>query len=248
MFCTGCGQANVETAQFCARCGQTLVPPPSAPSEAPFAPGAPLPSYMTSLPPPMPPPGRMPLPTTMSPQASMPMGYGVLCAVCGNPLPPGNYLCRRCGAPAGTVANPYDPTAATFVPIPSSAYPQTLNMSGLHTTPGTESSHLPGEVKGCCWGPLNPLVTPFWCLAHNMTGWGVGLLLSLVVVVGWPLNLVMALFFFLQGRELAWKNRRFTDPAQFQHTQRTWGWWSLAVLAFIIVPMIVLMGIAGSSD
>ncbi|HLK59956.1 MAG TPA: hypothetical protein VKU00_25570 [Chthonomonadaceae bacterium] len=163
----------------------TSMPPPSASS--PLFPPAPAPPTAAS-PPYYPPAGGAPsaypgyAPNTYPPgqgRTAVPYasaGAYTYCLVCGAPLPGMNYsYCPTCFTPVGTLANPNDPTATTFLalaevqrmnpttPVSSSVQPTGIPAMPLpNAVPG-----IPEDAKqGWNWGAA--LLTTPWAFRHRV--------------------------------------------------------------------------------
>ena len=91
---------------------------------------------------------------------------------------------------------------------------------------------VPCEIRGKLnWGAF--LLTPFWCVAHNV--W-IGLL-CLVPYIGWIIPFVL----LLRGNEMAWQSRRFDSVAHFQEVQTIWMRWGVALLVIGLVSLVSIV-------
>lgn len=164
-------------------------------------------------------------------------------------LTPQMYLCPRCGAPVGSVANPNDPTAGSYLSVEQHT---TLNTSGAHST-------VPPEIaQGWNWAAA--FLTLFWAIAHRVwwlvlfgiaqpilgvalqaTGstavQNVGSLIQFATQIG------MIVYIGINGNRIAWQYRVFEGVEHFRKVQRIWAWWTLGIYAISIV-LIVLVVIA----
>ena len=87
------------------------------------------------------------------------------------------------------------------------------------------ATSIPAEIRGWNWGAF--LFGPIWGIAHGV--W-IGLLV-LVPYVG----LVMMFVLGAKGNEWAWRNRRWSDIAEFKETQKKWARLSLGIYLTILV-------------
>lgn len=82
---------------------------------------------------------------------------------------------------------------------------------------------------GWCWGGF--AFTFIWGMANQV--WAGMFALALVVPwVGWALAIGVAVWFGLQGHELAWRHRRFDSMEEYRLKMRAWdlaGVWGTAV-------------------
>jgi hypothetical protein len=93
---------------------------------------------------------------------------------------------------------------------------------------------LPLGVPGVNFGGCVPF--GLFAFLNGSAGWGVaGLLGCLVSPLAWPLSLIYAIFMFIQGRETAWRSRRFDNLAQYQDTMQAWNVWGLVWLGLDVI-------------
>ncbi|HUT76021.1 MAG TPA: hypothetical protein VM221_14435 [Armatimonadota bacterium] len=116
--------------------------------------------------------------------------------------------------------------------MPSPAFPS-----------GNDPSLLP-QVARWNWGAF--FLNWIWAFAHRLPVWGV---IGLITQFIFPGGLVVAIYLGVKGSELAWEQRPFRDVAEFQATERVWGWWGLglflldvlfvgAILVVILMPLL----------
>ena len=177
------------------------VTPPYAPQSAPY-PGAPArPVGMQPQPPYAAPPAGYTPPThyyTPTGYAAPPMGmpgpYGAApaayCLVCGAALPAIAYIyCPVCTAPSGTVANPNDPTATTFLTLAEvQRFASTPHAAASVLPTGIPPIALPRQVRLAQedpkqgWNWAAALITTPWAFRHKV--WWAAIVGSLNLVWG----------------------------------------------------------------
>jgi hypothetical protein len=84
-------------------------------------------------------------------------------------------------------------------------------------------------VKGWSWGAF--LLSWIWAIA-NKTYIG---LLCLIPYAG----LAFSIYLGVQGRELAWRNKRWDSLEHFNRVQRLWSIWALVVIGAVFAIGIV---------
>lgn len=99
-------------------------------------------------------------------------------------------------------------------------------------------AQIPPEIRGWNWGAF--LLTLIWGLAHRV--WIS--LLCFIPFVGFVMPFVLG----AKGNEWAWRNKEWNSIEHFKGTQRTWAWWGLGVLVFVVVLYVILAIVAGESE
>ncbi|HEU4374461.1 MAG TPA: hypothetical protein VFS02_13270, partial [Telluria sp.] len=79
---------------------------------------------------------------------------------------------------------------------------------------------IPDGVRGWSWGAF--LLTWIWAIG-NRTWWG---LLALIPYV----NIVVAIWLGIQGREMAWKNASWDSVEHFNRVQKKWSQWGVGLV------------------
>jgi len=103
--------------------------------------------------------------------------------------------------------------------------------SGENNSGGGPGTTPPAGVKGWSWGAF--ILSWIWALG-NRTWIG---LLCLIPYVGF----LMAIYLGINGREMAWRNKRWDSLEHFNKVQRRWSIWALVLFG---VPAI--LGIAAA--
>ncbi|HZP84997.1 MAG TPA: DUF2628 domain-containing protein, partial [Chthonomonadaceae bacterium] len=242
------------------------VPPLQAPNYAP-PPAAPLSAPAPLYTPPSGPQSLTgePLPPPVAPAPMQ-------CRVCGTVLTPRDYSCPRCNTPVGMVANPNDPTAASYVPTGYAPI--------IENTSGQKGSVPPELQGGWNWGAS--FLTLFWCISHRvwwplLVGLGsVGVWIILIAVVMaaamsspgspptyililpvgyliiWIINLVLFILLGIRGNSLAWQHRRFDSVEHCRTVQRIWAKWVLGLFLaavafwFAMFMLTIVAGVASA--
>lgn len=248
MRCPECSAENPDNAYFCGTCGKQLrsaMAKPAGPltnvghglgeeaagkpeGEAPTPPApAPAPPETRAAPPPAAPPPNVNAPGAgIAPSVSIPP-----------PPPPGSSLPPPAGAPQPQ-GQAYQPPPG-YPPPPGYGYymPADGNTSGMG-----EGYPVPAEASGWTFAGFVPF--GLFGFVNGSTLWGV---LGLVGYVIGILSIVYWIYIGVQGRELAWRNRRFDSLAQYTETMRVWNTWGLVLLAvgaILLVLYILLIGFA----
>jgi hypothetical protein len=105
------------------------------------------------------------------------------------------------------------------------------NSFSENTSGQGKSAIVPKEIQGWNWGAF--LLSWIWGLAHNVP------LALLMFVPG--VNIVMWFMLGAKGSAWAWQKKRWQSIEEFKKKQKTW-----SVAGFIAIPVVVLLGIAGS--
>ena len=124
---------------------------------------------------------------------------------------------------------------------------QTAMPSALSS--GNDPNLLP-QVQRWNWGAF--FLSWIWAFAHRLPVWGIiGLVAQFVPLAGWA----VAIYLGVKGGELAWRERPFRSLAEFQATERVWGWWGVGLFLFwmvmigimfiaILIPVLGMMGLS----
>ncbi len=135
-------------------------------------------------------------------------------------------------------AQEYNPYAANN-PAMMQAYQNTSGMDG----------DVPYEIASCRWNWGAFLLTFLWMLNHGMIGLGLLVLVAnFIPILGFFIQIGIAIYAGMKGHELAWKKRRFNDLEHYFQVQRKWMYWGIGVfcvftiLGFIIGIMAVIGG------
>jgi hypothetical protein len=124
----------------------------------------------------------------------------MFCPNCGTGNQDNAQFCMKCGNQlAAQPIQPAGPPAATVPLAPGEA---------------------PPEIKGFNFGAF--ALNFIWAFAHNLTGWGVAILIIGIIPVVQIIDIGFAIYLGIKGTELAWKKRRFESIQQFKDTQRVW--------------------------
>jgi len=237
MRCAKCGAENPDDAFFCGECGGQLRSALSQPSGAlGFPPG--------SWVPPPPPPSVLdtpiseqpPEPSGEPPGAVPPQveGRGAVMPPAAGPLPPGPP--PPYAPPPPPFAPPPQPGAA--YPYPPAGYaqagygypPPDYNTSGMG-----EGYPIPPQASGCTFAGCVPF--GLFGFFNGSVLWGI-----LGLVLGWSgLGLIYIIYIGIQGRELAWRNRRFAGIQEFVDTMRAWHTGGIVALCVGLLAMVIYM-------
>jgi hypothetical protein len=106
--------------------------------------------------------------------------------------------------------NPYSPPQS----------PLYLASVGENNSGGGRNIAPPPGVSGWSWGAF--LLSWIWAIS-NKTWFG---LLSLTPYVG----ILVALYLGVQGRELAWRNKRWESLEYFNQVQKRWSFWGVTIV------------------
>lgn len=144
-------------------------------------------------------------------------------------LPPAAYGQQQQYGAGG----PYLPPAP---PPPGFGYnlPPDGNTSGMG-----EGYPLPPGVSGFNAGGCVPF--GLFAFINGNTLWGIISLIGLIIS---PAQLVYAIYIAIQGRELAWRNRRFDSLEQFQDTMQPWNIGGLVLLGLGVIAFITYIAVA----
>ena len=113
---------------------------------------------------------------------------------------------------------------------PPKSHLDDVAFDGENNSGGGSSTVPPPGVKGWSWGAF--LLSWIWA-GFNRTYIG---LFALTPYVGF----LVAIYLGVQGRELAWRNKRWESLEHFNRVQRRWSLWGL------IVPGMALLGIVAA--
>lgn len=172
-----------------------------------------------------------------------PPDIDVLCCVCGA-ITSLRRACRTCGTPPGLIANPGDPTGATFLPI-GMLYPPAMN--ALYAVPDRP---LPPAFTNLRWNWGAFGASLWWLLARRIWGWALIVLCldvaSLLAFSG-PLYLLipyggalLSLALGMQGYFLAWQKQADGNETAFQHSQERWKRIGVVLFPFKIALLALL--------
>lgn len=173
----------------------------------------------TPQPPPPPPPGQA---TYQSPQQPY--------------LPPPPQIPPP-GAQPGTQYPPPQPPYAAGQQYPAAPPPPGFgyNLPPDGNTSGMGDGYpVPPGISGFSAGGCVPF--GLFGFLNGSTLWG---FLGLAGCLFGPLSLVYAIYLAIQGRELAWRNRRFDSIEQFQDTMHPWNIAGLVMLGLSIIGFIL---------
>lgn len=105
----------------------------------------------------------------------------------------------------------------------------TINLPTENTSGMKDKSVIPDEIRGWSWGGF--LWNWIWAIG-NKTWIG---LLALVV----PINFIIAIILGVNGREWAWKNKRWGSIEEFKKIQRDWvKWWFIITIPLTILSLL----------
>jgi hypothetical protein len=124
--------------------------------------------------------------------------------------------CPRCHAPAGA-ANAYCQACGAQIHAAGAAGP---NTSGLGP-----NSPAPSFARGWTFAGFAPL--GLFAFVHGSALWGV------LYFLIFP---VYAIYIGIQGKELAWRSRRFESEMQYAETMRAWNLWGII---FLVLDLLV---------
>ena len=150
-------------------------------------------------------------------------------------------------APVGAPPSPYAPPGAYAPPpyapqAPQNVYPANYPYYGVPADGNTsgmgEGYAVPPFTQG--WTFAGCLPFGLFAFLNNSTLWGV---LGLGGMIISALQLVYAIYVGIEGRKLAWKNRRFESVQQFEETMRAWNNWGLGCLVAQVIMMVIFFAI-----
>ena len=101
-----------------------------------------------------------------------------------------------------------------------------LESSEENTSGQGKDAILPDGVKGWSWGAL--LLNWIWAIS-NKTWIG---LLAFIPYIGF----IVAIILGVNGREWAWRNKKWDDLEHFNRVQKRWSKWGVGLL---IIPFII---------
>ena len=237
MRCPQCGTENPEGAYFCGGCGyqiRSAISQSKGPvddvsggleeekREQPAPPsGLPTGETGTQAHPSAPPQAPMASPPRPQPP---PNAYTPGAGIAPPPPQPGQYQ-----QPTGGYGY------SAYPPQPGYGYmPPDGNTSGMG-----DGYFLPPEASGWTFAGFVPF--GIYAFINGITLWGVLGLLGHFVPL---LSIICWIYIGIQGKELAWRNRRFDSVQQYTETMRAWNMWGIALLlmgAVVIVLYFVLI-------
>jgi hypothetical protein len=149
----------------------------------------------------------------------------MFCTGCGTQAIEDDTFCGGCGSAQRAAAHPTRPA------VPANVF---------HVGQEMRRDALPEGVRGWSWGAF--LLNWIWAVGNNT--W-IGLLALIPFV-----NIPVLFWLGMNGREMAWRNRRWDSIDHFKRVQRQWSQWAICIalthIGFVIM-MILMMMIAGSS-
>jgi hypothetical protein len=237
MKCHVCGTENPDDAFFCGSCGaqmSSLLDSPSGPIEEisgdiEIKPLIDQPGEVQPQPP-LPPPSATTPPRmdVNAPSAGLEQPGPPPPAGAQPPPPPPAY--------PGAQPAPYQPPPAApqygqpggYPPGYAPYQPQDGNTSGMG--PGYPT---PPEASGWTFAGCVPY--GLFAFFNGSILWGI---LGIVLNV-FSLGLIYIIYIGIQGRDLAWRNRRFTGVPQFVETMNAWNTWGLVLGIIGIVGMVL---------
>ncbi len=108
----------------------------------------------------------------------------------------------------------------------------------VNTSGQGEQAEIPSEIRGWNWGAF--LLTWIWGLAHRV--W-----ISLLCFIPF-VGIVMAFALGAKGNEWAWRNKKWDNIDHFKGTQRTWAWWGVGLVVFVVVLYIIIFIFAAEGE
>ena len=138
------------------------------------------------------------------------------------------------GAPTGVpaMASGVGPAGAMAAGAPAAASQKTYT---TENNSGAGQDVFPEGVARWAWGPF--LLNWIWAIGNK--AW-IGLLALIPV-----LNLGIAIYLGIKGRELAWKSKRWESLEAFNETQGKWDSWAIR-LTVIFISLYVITTVAVS--
>ena len=124
-----------------------------------------------------------------------------------------------------------DPVTPTPIAAPVTAAPSTVetNTSGMG-----DKSIVPEGIKGWSWGAF--FWNWIWAIGNNT--W-----IGLLALIPLPLmGFIMGIVLGINGREWAWKNKKWESVEAFNKTQQKWvRWWFIINIPLSILAIIGLI-------
>jgi hypothetical protein len=135
----------------------------------------------------------------------------------------------------------YGPSAGIWPPPPMGAQPYEMaNTSGTSTV-------VPPEISSLKWNWGAFTFSWIWCMAHRMTGWGIGILVLGMIIPFF--NLGASIWLGSSGHKLAWQNRRFDGGVQeCLAVQHAWFKWAMGFIIAVagLYGIIFMIGFVGA--
>jgi hypothetical protein len=98
-----------------------------------------------------------------------------------------------------------------------------------------EGYPIPPQASGCTFAGCVPF--GLFGFFNGSVLWGI-----LGLVLGWSgLGLIYIIYIGIQGRELAWRNRRFAGIQEFVDTMRAWHTGGIVALCVGLLAMVIYM-------
>lgn len=214
--CPKCHAQNPDDAFFCGECGTQLksnfaLPHDKAELEA--AAGEPVAG--PGVPPPPPPAGEK----TSTPETAQTPGTTPPDDPSAPPPPP-----QPPGASYRSAEN-YRPPAYPpgYGSTPAKA-PPLYDTSGGNTSGMGEHHAIPPEATGWTFAGCIPF--GIFAFANNSVVWGLVCLAGHLFPIA---TLVYFIYIGIQGRELAWRNKRFHSIDEYRSSMRSWNRWGLVI-------------------
>lgn len=107
--------------------------------------------------------------------------------------------------------------------------PQCPHCGAIHGNENNKIKEIPPGVKGWSWGAF--FLNWIWAIG-NKTWIG---LLAIIPLVG----IIMVIILGFKGREWAWKNKEWESIEHFNHVQKKWSYWGVAIFSSMIVIGII---------
>jgi len=242
MECPKCGAKNPDDAFFCGECGHqlaSLLDRPIGPTEE-LSDEREADTFSQQIDlPPQPPPQEPPAPPVAPPQPTPPTppadphapGAGLTAAPpqpAAPPAPgpqpppvPGQPAVPPPGAAPPPVAQPQ--AGGYYTGYPGYAMPPDGNTSGMGAAYPS-----PPEASGWTFGGC--VAFGLFAFLNGSVLWGlIAVLGGMVPYVGGLAGLIYFIYIGVQGRELAWRGRRFDNVHQYVATMNAWNTWGLIV-------------------
>ena len=187
------------------------------------------------------PAGKVPPPGAMPPPPHVPPPSG---AETSPPPPPPAYPGAQSSPYQPPAQAPYQPPASGYQPGGYGSYGNLdSNTSGMG--PGYPA---PPEASG--WSFAGCIPYGLFAFINGSVLWGVlGIVLNFI-----GFGIIYIIYIGIQGRELAWRNRRFANVQQYVDTMNAWNVWGIVlavisglgvVLYFIFVFGVMMAGMSG---
>lgn len=227
MVCPKCGAANPDHAFFCGECGAQLQ---SALNEAPGP---------VSL-------GPEPIKPLIAPPSQPSLLDKPISAQAPLNAPPPSYGTAPPQASATQTAPRVDPYShgAGLAPPPG-AIPPPGTVPGPSSLPAYQQGYFQSPYEGNTSGMGPGYPVPFEARGWTFAGFvPYGLFAFVNGSVLWGvlyfiLGLIYSIFIGIQGKELAWQNRRFDSVEQYNETMRIWNIWGIVCLAALVAFAII---------